>query len=241
MFLLKLQNVGKTFGGLQAVGNLSFKVEEGQIVGLIGPNGAGKTTVFNLITGFLMPDEGEILFDGTSVLGLKPHTICGLGLTRTFQIVKPFAGLTVLENVMVGCFHLTKNLVEARNHAVDILHFLKLDHLQQMKAGSLTISDRKHLEIARALAVKPKLLLLDEPMGGMNPIEVDHMMDQIQNIRGKGITVLIIEHVMKAIMSISDHVVVLHHGEKIMEGIPKEVSKNHDVIAAYLGEEYLVA
>ncbi|NIO08173.1 MAG: ATP-binding cassette domain-containing protein, partial [Deltaproteobacteria bacterium] len=171
MPFLQLSEVTKNFGGLRAVGDLQLEVREGEILGLIGPNGAGKTTVFNLITGFLQPDRGDIRFDGTSLLGLKPHNVCELGITRTFQIVKPFAGLTVLENVMVGSFHLTKAPVTARNEALQVLDFLELGRLKGMKAGSLTISDRKHLEIARALATKPKLLLLDEPMAGMNPTE----------------------------------------------------------------------
>ena len=239
MSFLQLMDVTKTFGGLQAVANLVLEVTQGEILGLIGPNGAGKTTVFNLITGFLRPDSGDILFDGLSVLNLKPHQICKLGITRTFQLVKPFAELTVLENVMVGSFHGTKDLDTARKDALELLEFLELADLSAVKAGSLTISDRKHLEIARALATKPRLLLLDEPMGGMNPAEMDQMMEQIQKLREDGITIFIIEHVMKAIMAISHRVMVLHHGKKIAEGIPQEVSRTTEVINAYLGEEYV--
>jgi branched-chain amino acid transport system ATP-binding protein len=239
MAFLQLKGVTKTFGGLEAVANLDLEVKGGEILGLIGPNGAGKTTVFNLITGVFLPDSGDILFEGLALQGLKPHQVCRLGVTRTFQLVKPFAGLTVLENVMVGSFYGTKDLNSARKDALEILDFLALAHLRDIKAGSLTISDRKHLEIARALATRPRLLLLDEPMGGMNPTEVDDMMKQIQKVRDDGITIFIIEHVMKAIMAISDRVAVLHHGRKIAEGIPHEVSRTEEVITAYLGEEYL--
>jgi len=241
MQILKLMEVEKNFGGLKALENVSFEVQEGKILGLIGPNGAGKTTVFNLITGFLRPDKGDIIFGGRSILGLKPHDVCKLGLTRSFQIVKPFSGLTVLENVMVGAFHLTKNPNIARKEALTILEFLQLSHLRDMKAGSLTLSDRKRIEIARALATKPKLLLLDEPMGGMNSTEVETMLREIEKVREGGITLIIIEHVMKAVMSISDRIAVLNYGQKIVEGTPKEVSGNRDVIKAYLGEEYNVS
>jgi branched-chain amino acid transport system ATP-binding protein len=241
MSFLQLIDVTKNFGGLRAVGSLRLDVRKGEILGLIGPNGAGKTTVFNLITGFFRPDQGDIRFDGGSLIGLKPHDVSKLGVTRTFQLVKPFAGLTVLENVMVGAFHMTKSRGIARKEALRILDFLTLSHLRKMKAGALTISDRKHLEIARALATQPKLLLLDEPMAGMNPTEVELMIGQIQRIREEGTAIFIIEHVMKAIMSISDRIVVLHHGEKIAEGTPKEISTNQDVITAYLGDESLVS
>jgi branched-chain amino acid transport system ATP-binding protein len=241
MPFMQLTDLTKTFGGLYAVDELDIDLNQGEILGLIGPNGAGKTTVFNLITGLLKPDEGEILFEDSSVLNLKPHNICELGITRTFQLVKPFAGMSVLENVMVGSFHLTKDPAAAKKEARKVIDYLELTHLRNMKAGSLTISDRKHLEIARALATKPKLLLLDEPMGGMNLAELDGMMEQIQRIRDDGITIFIIEHVMKALMAISDRVAVLHHGRKIAEGAPQEVSKKQEVITAYLGEEYLEA
>lgn len=241
MPLLKLVEVSRHFGGLKAVSQLALEVKESEIVSLIGPNGAGKTTIFNLITRFLQPDNGDILFGGKSILGLKPHDVCELGITRTFQIVKPFAGLTVLENVMVGSFRLTKTPMHARKEALRILDFLELGHLRNVKASSLTIADRRHLEIARAIATKPQLLLLDEPVAGMNPTEVDQMITQIQKVRDSGITILIIEHVMKVVMSISDRIAVIHHGEKITEGTPKEVSGNRSVIAAYLGEEYLVS
>jgi len=237
MSLLKLSSVKKSFGGLKAVDGLSMEVEKGQIMGLIGPNGAGKTTVFNLITGFIKPDEGEIVFDGSSLLNLKPHVVCRRGISRTFQIVKSFGDLTVLENVMVGTFLYTRDSAKARSEALKILEFLELTQLKNVKADSLTISSRKQLEIARALGTKPKLLLLDEPIGGMNPSEVDGMIEQLQKIRNSGVTLLIIEHVMKAIMGISDSITVINQGKKIAEGTPKEVSMNQAVIGVYLGED----
>lgn len=237
MSLLKLSNVNKSFGGLKAVDCLYLEVEEGKITGFIGPNGAGKTTVFNLITGFIQPDEGEIVFNGSSLLNLKAHAICRHGISRTFQITKVFGDLSVLENVMVGLFHFEKDIAEAKSEASKILEFLGLSRLKNVKGESLTISDRKRLDIARALATKPKLLLLDEPMGGMNPSEVNIMIEQLQKIRDRGVTLLIIEHVMKAIMTISDSITVINQGVKIAEGTPKEVSENQAVINAYLGGE----
>jgi branched-chain amino acid transport system ATP-binding protein len=241
MSILKLVDVTKSFGGLKAVRNLSLEVNEGDILGLIGPNGAGKTTVFNLITGFLQPENGEIIFDGHSLLELKPHAICKLGITRSFQIAKPFSALTVLQSVMVGAFHLTKEADHAKTEALKILDSLRLTHLVDMKTRSLTLSDRKRVEIARAIATQPKLLLLDEAMAGMNLIEVEDMLSDIRKIHENGITLVVIEHVMKAVMSLSGRVIVLNHGEKIAEGTPEEVSNNQDVIKAYLGEEYLVS
>ena len=241
MPILKLDDVTKNFGGLTAVNKVNLEVEEGDIVGIIGPNGAGKTTVFNLVTGFLQPDDGDIVFNGHSLLRLQPHDICKLGITNSFQLVKTFPSLTVHENVMVGAFHHTKDVNSARKRALEILDFLRLNYLRDMKAGSLTISDRRRVEIGRAIATKPKLLLMDEPMGGMTPIEIQNMLEEIRKIHEIGITLVIIEHVMKAVMSISDRIVVLNHGEKIAEGRPEEVSKNQMVIKAYLGEEYIVS
>lgn len=241
MGILRLVDVSKNFGGLKAVNKVNLEVEEDDILGIIGQNGAGKTTMFNLITGFLQPDSGDIIFNGHSLVGLKPHEICRLGITNSFQLVKTFTSLTVLENIMVGTFCHTKDVNSARKRALEILDFLQLNHLMKIKAGSLTISDRKRVEIGRAIATNPKLLLMDEPMGGMNPIEVHNMLEEIQKIREMGITLVIIEHVMKAVMSISERIVVLNHGEKIAEGKPEEVSKNQMVIKAYLGEEYIVS
>ena len=207
----------------------------GQIVGLIGPNGAGKTTVFNLISGFIEPDEGDVQFEGANLLGLRPHEVCMRGLTRTFQLVKPFAGLSVLENAMVGALRLQHNPRQARESAEEYLDLLGLAALKDRKAAALTVANRKRLEIARALATEPKALLLDEPLGGLNSAEVDDMVAQLRRIRDSGITILLIEHVMKAVMSISDHIVVIHHGEKIAEGTPEAVSTDPEVVAAYLG------
>jgi branched-chain amino acid transport system ATP-binding protein len=239
MSMMQITGATKDFGGLKAVDEVSFDVGAGEIVGLIGPNGAGKTTVFNLITGFIVPDSGEILYEGNSLVGLKPHDICKLGITRSFQIVKDFSEMTVLENVMVGAFRLTKNSKRARKEAHDILDSQGLIHLKDRRASLLTISDRKRLEISRALATKPRLLLLDEPMGGMNPTEVNNMMGLIRKIQERGIAVVIIEHVMKAMMSISHRIIVLNSGRKIAEGTPGEVSQNREVLKAYLGEDYL--
>jgi branched-chain amino acid transport system ATP-binding protein len=239
MSMMQLTGATKDFGGLKAVDEVSFDVGAGEILGLIGPNGAGKTTVFNLITGFIVPDSGEILYEGNSLVGLKPHDICKLGITRSFQIVKDFSEMTVLENVMVGAFRLTKNSKRARKEAQDILDSQGLIHLKDRRASLLTISDRKRLEISRALATQPRLLLLDEPMGGMNPTEVNNMMGLIRKIQERGITVVIIEHVMKAMMSISNRIIVLNSGRKIAEGTPDEVSQNREVLKAYLGEDYL--
>lgn len=241
MNLVEMINVGKRFEGLMAVNALNLEVRDGEILGLIGPNGAGKTTVFNLMTGFLPADSGTILFKERNVGGLKPHEIFELGVSRTFQVVKPFAGLTVLENVMVGAFSRTKKASESRKMAIEVINYLEITHLLNRKASSLTISDRKYLEIARTLATTPKLLLLDEPMGGLNSTEVDHMMGQISKIRDRGTTIFIIEHVMKAVMAISDRIIVLHHGEKIAEGIPSQISTNQEVITAYLGDRYDVS
>jgi branched-chain amino acid transport system ATP-binding protein len=237
MSLLRLSNIKKSFGGLKAVDCLDLEVEEGKITGLIGPNGAGKTTVFNLITGFIQPDGGEIVFSGSSIVNLKAHAICRRGISRTFQITKVFGDLSVLENVMVGLLHFEKEIAEAKSEASEILESLGLGQLKNMKGESLTISARKRLDLARALATRPKLLLLDEPMGGMNPSEVNTMIEQLQKIRDRGVSLLIIEHVMKAIMTISDRITVINQGAKIAEGTPKEVSGNEAVISAYLGRE----
>jgi branched-chain amino acid transport system ATP-binding protein len=221
---------------------LDLEIKEGQIVGLIGPNGSGKTTVFNLMTGFLAPNEGEITFKGESLIGLKPHEVCGRGISRTFQLVKPFLKLTVLANVMIGAFHKTKDAIQAEKIAREVIGFFEFRNKLHHLAGSLTLAERKQLEIARTLATQPKLLLLDESMAGLNPTEVDQMMDLLGKIRhSSGITLFIIEHVMRAIMSVSDKIIVIHHGEKIAEGTPQEVAKDSNVISAYLGEEYLVS
>jgi branched-chain amino acid transport system ATP-binding protein len=234
--LLEITGLTKSFGGLLAVSNLDLGVEAGEIVGLIGPNGAGKTTVFHLIAGFHPPTSGDIRFKGASIVGAKPHAICRLGLTRTFQIVQPFAGLTVIENVMVGAFNRESDAGAAQRSAAEIVEFVGLDARRDAPARSLTLSDRKRLEIARGLATRPEMLLLDEAMSGLNPTEIDEIIGLIRRIHARGVSLLIIEHVMQAIMALSHRLVVLHHGEKLAEGPPPEVARDRRVIEAYLGE-----
>ena len=235
MSLLEISGLTKRFGGLLAVSQFDLAVEAGEIVGLIGPNGAGKTTVFHLIAGFHAPTSGEIRFKGASLVGAKPHAICRRGLTRTFQIVQPFAGLTVIENVMVGAFNRERDAEAARRSAQEIVDFVGLGRRRDAPARSLTLSDRKRLEIARGLATRPELLLLDEAMSGLNPTEIEAIIGLIRRIHARGVSLLIIEHVMQAIMALSHRLVVLHHGEKLAEGSPAAVASDRRVIEAYLG------
>jgi branched-chain amino acid transport system ATP-binding protein len=238
MKILELKKVRKFFGGIKAVESFSLDVGEGEIVGLIGPNGAGKSTLFNCVAGVFPPTAGEILFHGTTINNQKPWDLCRKGLARTFQIVKPFANRTVLYNVMVGAFATTDKRTEAEKRALEVLRQLQMDGKKDLRAGNLTIADRKRLEIARALATRPKLLLLDEVMAGLRPTEVDEMVAIIKQLREGGMTIFVIEHIMRAIMALSDRIAVLHFGTKIAEGPPREIAHDERVIKAYLGEDY---
>jgi branched-chain amino acid transport system ATP-binding protein len=238
MKILELKKVRKSFGGIMAVESFSLDVEEGEIVGLIGPNGAGKSTLFNCVAGVFPPTAGEILFRGEKINNQKPWDLCRKGLARTFQIVKPFASRTVLYNVMVGAFTTTDKRAEAELRSMEVLRHLHMEDCKDMRAGNLTIADRKRLEIAKALATRPRLLLLDEVMAGLRPTEVDEMVAIIKRLRDAGMTIFVIEHIMRAIMALSDRIAVLHFGTKIAEGSPQEVAHDERVIKAYLGEEY---
>jgi len=241
MRILDVKDLVKDFGGLRAVDTLNLSINKGQILGLIGPNGAGKSTVFNCIAGVYPATEGEVFFDGNKVNNVKPWNLCKQGLARTFQIVKPFVSKTVLYNVMVGSYAKTDQRSVAEKKAIEVLKSLNLDDKKHIKAGNLTIADRKRLEIARALATEPKLLLLDEVMAGLRPTEVDEMVKIIKSLRDGGMTIFIIEHIMRAIMALSDWIVVIHFGKKISEGTPKDVASDEKVIKAYLGDDYGVS
>ena len=238
MRILEGERVKKYFGGLAAVAHIDFYIDQGEIVGLIGPNGAGKTTLFNLISGSLVPTSGTIRFRGANVTGLKPHQICKRGIARTFQLVKLFGDMTVLENTLsASLFGMSTgiNQSQAKKESLELLEFVGLSTMEGVLAKGLTIANQKRLEVARALATKPELLLLDEVMAGLTPTEVSKATELIRKIRDKGITIFMIEHVMKAIMDISDRIIVLHNGEKIAEGVPEEVAVNRKVIEVYLG------
>jgi branched-chain amino acid transport system ATP-binding protein len=236
--LLSVQNVSKSFRGLSAVSKVSFNIARGSIVALIGPNGAGKTTIFNMVAGALAADSGTIVFDGRPIHGLRPDQVCALGIGRTFQIVKPFASLSVLDNVVVGALQRCSGVKEARHVATTILEELRLDSKRDLPASSLTLPDRKRLEIARALATRPILLLLDEVMAGLRPTECDDWVATCREIHQReGLTILLIEHVMRAVMALAEKVVVLDSGEVIAQGTPEQIVHEPAVLQCYLGEE----
>ncbi len=238
MSLLEVTGVTKRFGGLVANNHIDLCVEKGQIVGLIGPNGSGKSTFFNCISGYYQLDQGQVIFDGHDITGLTANHICRLGLARTFQLVRPFANMTVLDNAMVGAFSHTRSTTKAREIGMEMLKFTGLYDKNMMKATELTVPDQKRLELARALSTQPRLLLLDEVMAGLTPKETAESVELIKRISDSGITLLIVEHVMEVIMPISHKVVVLNYGKKLIEDVPEAVVKCEDVIKAYLGEKY---
>ncbi len=236
--LLDAQGVSKYFGGLRANEDISFQVSKGEIVSIIGPNGAGKSTLFSCITGFHRMDKGRVLFKDRDITNLKPHTIGKLGVVRTFQIAQVISDMTVLENVMTGGFLRRSRVAEVRRKAEEMLTFAGLIDKRSFNALDLTISDKKRLEVSMALAMEPELLMLDESMAGLTKVELREMMELIRRVRSSGIAVVVVEHVMEAVMELSDRVIVLNSGRKIVEGLPKEVVANPEVIRAYLGERY---
>ncbi len=238
MALLEVKNLTKSFGGLRAVDNVSFHVEEDEIFGLIGPNGSGKTTIFNCINNYFPVTAGDIVFKGKTIKGLKTYKICRLGIGRTFQVVKPLSRMTVLGNVTASAFCRARTMEEAQGEAYRVLEFCGLVHEKDKLAKSLPLGGRKRLEIARALATKPELLLLDETAAGLNPTELDAAIELMRKIRDKGITILIVEHIMKVIMTISNRVHAINFGQTIAEGTPQKVANNPVVIEAYLGDGY---
>lgn len=241
--IMQGHNITKLFGGLVAVDNVSFKVNQGEIFGIIGPNGAGKTTLFNIITGFYKPDQGTIYFNGINITGKKPNEIAKLGLVRTWQIVKPFLGMTVLDNVLIPQY-VKKGVLRGidERQAVDkadaLLEFVGLIHRKNSYAETLPQGERKRLEIARALAAEPTLLMLDEPAGGLTPSEMDEIINVVKKLKKSGITIVLIEHNMKVVMGVCDRIMVLNFGRKIAEGTPDEIAKNDEVIRAYLGVRF---
>ncbi len=237
MSIFEVQNLGKNFGGLAAVKGVDFQVEEGEIFGLIGPNGSGKTTIFNLINNYYPLTSGDIFLKGQSIKGMKTYKICKLGIARTFQVVKPLARMTVLDNVTASAFCRVNTIKEAQKLALETIEFCGLVPYKDQQAKSLPIGMRKRLEITRALATQPKLLLLDETAAGLTPKEVVQAIELIQEINRRGVTIIIIEHIMKVIMSISHRILAINHGQPIATGTPAEIAANSQVIEAYLGEE----
>ena len=239
--MLTLESVTKRFGGLTAVRAVSLEVRRGDLLGIIGPNGAGKTTLFNVIAGYYRPEEGRILFEGRDVTGLPAHAISRLGLTRTFQIVKPFGNLSVADNVMIGALTRLPRVRDARVEAERVIALCGLGPHAAARARALPIGLRKRLEVARALATRPRLLLLDEVMAGLNPSELTGIIDLVRRVHAEGVTLIVIEHVMAAMMRLAQRIVMLHHGEKIAEGTPAEIAHDRRVIDAYLGDEFNLA
>lgn len=236
MSMLEVKGVSRFFGGLAALTDISFNVNKGEILGLIGPNGAGKTTLFNVVNGFYRPSKGEVFFNGKRISDMKPHKLCMIGIARTFQVVKPLQRMSVLDNVIASAFLRSKKKTQAEETALEALRFTGLYEDRDVISKGLPLGKRKKLEIARALATGPEMILLDESFAGLNPTELNESIEIIKRIKAKGITIMIIEHHMKVIMSISDRIVVLNYGEKIAEGTPDEIRKNPLVIEAYLGE-----
>ena len=239
--MLTLESVTKRFGGLTAVRAVSLEVHAGDLLGIIGPNGAGKTTLFNVIAGYYRPEEGRIVFEGRDVTGLPAHAISRLGLTRTFQIVKPFGNLSVADNVMIGALTRLPRVRDARVEAERVIALCGLGPHAAARARALPIGLRKRLEVARALATRPRLLLLDEVMAGLNPSELTGIIDLVRRVHAEGLTLIVIEHVMAAMMRLAQRIVMLHHGEKIAEGTPQEIAHDRRVIDAYLGDEFNLA
>jgi branched-chain amino acid transport system ATP-binding protein len=234
----RVEKLVKTFGGLTAVNEVSFEVKEGEIFGLIGPNGSGKTTMFNMISGVYTPTSGKVVYRDREIQGMKPHRICHMGIGRTFQVVKPLGRMSVLDNVIAASFSRMNSMREARDHALGVIDFCSLTRVKGALAKSLPIAGRKRLEIARAMATRPDLLLLDETAAGLNPTELLSAINLIRKIREKGTTIIIIEHIMHVIMTISDRIHAINFGQTIAEGTPREVAANQAVIEAYLGTDY---
>jgi branched-chain amino acid transport system ATP-binding protein len=237
--VLVVTGLSKRFGGLRAVHDVSFTVRENETLALIGPNGAGKTTSFHLITGFHRADAGSVRAFGREIIGLRPHDVCAHGLARTFQVAKPFGAMTVLDNVMTGAFLRDRRIAAAHDKAFEVIEFVGLSARARTKAKDLTTIDQRRLEMARALATQPKILLLDEVMAGLNPAEIDQAVALVGKLSASGLTIVIVEHVMRAIMAVARQIVVLDHGQKIAEGAPKDIVANPEVIRAYLGSGYV--